>query len=226
MNDKALVAEHAAQQVKDGMVIGLGTGSTADCFIEALARRHRDQGLKITTVASSPISTIKARQAGLPQIALEQIDRLDLYVDGADEVTPELTVLKGRGQDLVREKLLAKACDRFWVLVDASKRVSRLGERNPIPVEVWPFAWLAVQTQLEKLGGQVALRQSSAGVAITSAGGMVLDCRFDSQWDAAALNQLINDLPGVLEHGIFLHLADTVWIADQGQVSALQPHSH
>ncbi len=225
MNDKALVAEHAAQQVEDGMVVGLGTGSTADRFIEALARRHRDEGLKITTVASSPISAIKARQAGLPQVALAQIDRLDLYVDGADEVTPDLTLLKGRGQDLVREKLLARASGRFWVLVDASKRVSRLGERFPIPVEVWPFAWMAVKTQLEELGAQVALRQGPAGVAVTSAGGVVLDCRFDPSLDAAALNRRINDLPGVLEHGIFLDLTDTVWLAEQGRISALHPPS-
>ncbi|HEB77572.1 MAG TPA: ribose-5-phosphate isomerase RpiA [Methylothermaceae bacterium] len=225
MNDKVLVAEHVAQQVEDDMLVGLGTGSTADCFIEALARRHREEGLKITTVASSPISTIKAQQAGLPQVALEQIGHLDLYVDGADEVTPELTLLKGRGQDLVREKLLAKACDRFWVLIDASKKVSRLGERFPIPVEVWPFAWKAVQSQLEKLGATVTLRRNQAGVAITSAGGVVLDCRFDNQPDAAALNQLINNLPGVLEHGIFLQLAETVWLADQGRISALHPPS-
>ncbi len=225
MNDKALVAEHAAQQVEDGMVVGLGTGSTADRFIEALARRHRDEGLKITTVASSPISAIKARQAGLPQVALAQIDRLDLYVDGADEVTPDLTLLKGRGQDLVQEKLLARASGRFWVLVDASKRVSRLGERFPIPVEVWPFAWMVVKTQLEELGAQVTLRQSSAGVAVTSAGGVVLDCHFDPSLEAAALNRHLNDLPGVLEHGIFLDLTDTVWLAEQGRISALHPPS-
>ena len=103
MNDKESVAEHAAKQVADGMLVGLGTGSTANCFIEALARRSRDQGLKITTVASSAVSALKAQQLGLTVLDFEQVSQVNVYVDGADEVSPELTLLKGQGADLVRE---------------------------------------------------------------------------------------------------------------------------
>ena len=223
MSDKALVARHAARQIENGMLVGLGTGSTADLFIEALAERRREEGLEITTVASSPISAIKAAALELPQIAVEQVSRLDVYVDGADEVAPDLTLLKGRGQDLVREKLLARAADRFWVLIDTSKQVSHLGERFPIPVEVWPFAWRAVQDQIGALGGQAELRRNDAGVAITSAGGMVLDCRFDPQITPDVLDALLSELPGTLEHGIFHQLATTVLVAQNGQVTELHP---
>ena len=109
MNDKELVARHAAAMVTDGMSVGLGTGSTANFFIEELARRRAEEGLQVTAVSSSTVSAIKARSLGLPLAALEHIDRLDLYVDGADEVTPDLALLKGRGYDLVREKILATA---------------------------------------------------------------------------------------------------------------------
>lgn len=218
MPDKHLVAREAARQIESGMLVGLGTGSTADLFIEALARRHREEGLQITTVASSPVSAVKAEQLGLPQIAVEQVSRLDVYVDGADEVAPDLTLLKGRGQDLVREKLLARAAERFWVLIDASKEVGRIGERFPIPVEVWPFAWRAVRGLIGELGGTAELRLNPAGVAVTSAGGMVLDCRFSDELTPEVLDALLSEMPGVMEHGIFHQLATTVLVAADGQV--------
>ena len=124
MNDKQRVAEHAAQLVKHGMLIGLGTGSTANYFIEAVARRCCDDGLRIQAVASSVVSGIKARQLGMPLLAMEHVDRLDVYVDGADEVSPDLTLLKGRGSDLVREKLLDNASDAFWELIDQRSRLN------------------------------------------------------------------------------------------------------
>ncbi len=223
MNDKSLVASFAAQQVKDGMLVGLGTGSTADCFIEALARRHLEEGLKVTTVASSPVSTLKAQELKLPLLVPDQIDRLDLYVDGADEVAPDLTLLKGRGQDLVREKLLAASSDQFWVLIDHSKRVDHIGERFPIPVEVHPWAWRMVRTLLERAGGKAEPRLGTAGVAITSAGGMVLDTVFDSSMDTSTLNGLLNSLPGILAHGIFHQLATSVLIGADGKVETLSP---
>ncbi|BCX81938.1 ribose 5-phosphate isomerase A [Methylomarinovum caldicuralii] len=218
MSDKNLVARQAARQIESGMLVGLGTGSTADLFIEALARRHREEGLQITTVSSSPVSAVKAEQLGLPQIAVEQVVRLDVYVDGADEVAPDLTLLKGRGQDLVREKLLARAAERFWVLIDASKEVGRIGARFPIPVEVWPFAWRAVRGLIGELGGTAELRLNQAGVAVTSAGGMVLDCRFSDEPTPEVLDALLSEMPGVMEHGIFHQLATTVLVAADGQV--------
>lgn len=223
MNDKELVALHAAQQVKDGMLVGLGTGSTANYFIEELARRQREEGLKVTAVSSSVVSAIKASSLGLPLVAVEQLTRLDLYVDGADEVTPDMVLLKGRGYDLVREKLLARASDRFIVLIDSSKRVSRIGEKYPIPVEVMPFAWQLVKRRLETLGGSGDLRPNSAkdGLAITSYGSLVLDMSFDADFSSEALDRLLSGTPGVVEHGIFHNLAGTIYMAQDGKVQEL-----
>jgi len=220
MNDKQLVAIQAARHVQDDMVVGLGTGSTANYFIEELARRHREEGLRITAAASSVASTIQAREQGLPLVALEHLGTLDLYVDGADEVTPNLALLKGRGYDLVREKLLARASDRFIVLVDKSKLVGHLGEKFPIPVEVIPVAWQLVQASLQQLGITSSLRQNAAkdGWAITSHGSLVLELTLPKTLQSRDLNQLLNDIPGIVEHGVFEELADAVFVADQGQV--------
>ncbi|RYU56939.1 ribose-5-phosphate isomerase RpiA [Methylolobus aquaticus] len=225
MSDKELVARHAAAQVEAGMLIGLGTGSTANCFIAELARRQRDEGLSVMTVASSVISGIKARQHGLPLTAIENVGRLDLYVDGADEVAPDLTVLKGRGSDLVREKLLARGSDRFLVLVDRSKLVARIGERFPIPVEVMPFAWRLVKQRLETLGGSGDLRPNAAGdgLAVTSHGSLVLDMHFAPDLNCTELDTALNDTPGVVEHGIFRGLSSGVLIAADGRIEERYP---
>ncbi len=223
MNDKQLVADHAASQVENNMIVGLGTGSTANLFIEALANRVANENLNISTVSSSIISAINARAAGLCVVAIEQIARLDLYVDGADEVTPDLTLQKGQGADLVREKLLANASDRFLVLVDQSKLVDQLGDRFAIPVEVLPFAWQIVQQSLEKQGGHGQLRPNAKndGLAMTSHGSLVLDVRFDGQRSAAELNTLLNATPGVVEHGIFYNLASEVYVGNEGKLKVM-----
>ena len=209
MNDKELVAFEAAQLVENDMIVGLGTGSTANCFIEALSQRVREQGLQVTTAASSTISAIKAKELGLATTGIDQLTRLDFYVDGADEVTPDMTLLKGQGSDLVREKLMAKASDKFIVLVDQSKLVTRIGERFAIPIEVLPFAWQLVKQSLEAIGGQGDLRPNAKkdGLAVTSHGSLVLDMVFPKDIDSNNLNQLLNNTPGVVEHGIFCNLA-------------------
>lgn len=220
MNDKELVANHAAKQVRSGMLVGLGTGSTANYFIEALAKRCVDEGLRVTVAASSMVSTIKAQQLNLPLVAIEHLSKLDMYVDGADEVTPELTLLKGRGYDLVREKLMARAADQFLVLVDQSKLVSRIGEKFAIPVEVMPFAWNLVKRRLEALGAQGDLRPNAAkdGLAITSHGSLVLDMAFDKSISSQALDAMLNSTPGVVEHGIFYQLTSVLILAKDGKV--------
>ena len=220
MNDKELVALQAASQVKDGMLVGLGTGSTANYFIQELARRRTEEGLKVTAVASSVVSTIKAQALGLPLVSMEHLARLDLYVDGADEVTPDMTLLKGRGSDLVREKLLARASDKFIVLVDQSKLVDRIGTNFAIPIEVMPFAWQLVKRSLETLVGHGELRQNASkdGLAVTSHGSLVLDMTFDPELDIKTLNEILNNTPGIVEHGIFYGLTSAVFIAEGGQV--------
>ncbi|MDP1666725.1 MAG: ribose-5-phosphate isomerase RpiA [Methylobacter sp.] len=220
MNDKELIAKHAADQVADGMLVGLGTGSTANCFIEELAHRSREQGLKVTAVSSSITSAIKAQQLGLPVLGFDQVSHIDLYVDGADEVSPELALLKGQGADLVREKLLATASKQFLVLVESNKLVERIGQHFAIPIEVMPFAWQLVKKQLEAKGGHGDLRQNANknGFAISSYGSLLLDMSFDAHIDAETLNDTLNSIPGIVEHGIFYALATTVLIGVNGQV--------
>lgn len=220
MNDKQLVAIHATKYVKDGMLVGLGTGSTANFFIEELARRQTEENLKVTTIASSHVSMIKAQSLGLHVIALTQVAEIDLYVDGADEITPDMTLLKGRGYDLVLEKLLAKAAKQFLVVADKSKLVERIGTNYAIPIEVMPFAWKAAKHSLEVAGGVGELRQNVAkdGLSITSYGSLVLDMAFDKSISEESLNHLINNTPGVVEHGIFRGLTNAVLIAGDGKV--------
>jgi ribose 5-phosphate isomerase A len=221
MNDKHMVALQAAKYVKSGMLVGLGTGSTANYFIEELARLQREEALKITTVASSTISAISAQSLGLPIVALEHIKSIDLYVDGADEITPEMTLLKGRGSDLVKEKLLAKAATKFIAVADESKLVSHIGQNFVIPIEVIPFAWQLTKKSLENIGAQGNLRPNAAkdGFWVTSHGSYVLDMTFDKSIDTKTLNDLISNTPGVVEHGIFYGLTDAVFIAANGLVS-------
>lgn len=220
MNDKQLVAIHAATYVNDGMLVGLGTGSTANFFIEELARRQQEDGLNVTTVASSNISMIKAQSLGLNVIGLQQISSIDLYVDGADEITPEMSLLKGRGYDLVMEKLLAKAATQFLVVADKSKLVSRIGTNFAIPIEVMPFAWQAAKRSIELLGGTGDLRPNSAkdGLSISSYGSLVLDMRFPPDMPELAIINALNNTPGVIEHGIFRQLAHGILIADNGRI--------
>lgn len=217
-NDKQLVAIHAANLIEDGMIIGLGTGSTANYFIEELARKKQQDGLQFITVASSVVSTIKAQQLGLDLIAIEHLSQLDIYVDGADEVTADNTLLKGRGFDLVKEKLLAKACNYFYVLADNTKLVERIGEKYPIPVEVTPFSWQLVLRSLQQIGGEGGLRANGDRLAITSHGSLVLDMAFDSSIEGDELNSELNALPGVIEHGIFHQLATSVFIGHEGVI--------
>ncbi len=219
MNPKQRVAVHVANLVEANMVVGLGTGSTANLFIEALAKRQRTEKLNITTVSSSVISAVKAKQAGLPVVSIDSLDGLDMYVDGADEVTPDLTLLKGRGQDLVREKLLASAADQFYVLVDESKLVDHIGQKFPIPIEVMPEAWKLVLAQLKQRGGTGELRLNSGkdNVAVTAHGSLVLDMEFN-HIDSLELTMVLETIPGIVEHGIFSELATAVFIGGEQEV--------
>lgn len=224
MNDKELVAIHAAKYVQNGMLVGLGTGSTANYFIQELARRQAEENLKVTTVASSVVSTIKAQSLGLNVVALEHISMIDLYVDGADEITPDMTLLKGRGYDLVKEKLLAKAAKQFIVVADKSKLVSRIGTNYAIPIEVISSAWKMAKHSIEAAGGHGDLRPNAAkdGLSISSHGSLILDMAFDATLESATLNHLLNNIPGVVEHGIFSGLAHTVLIAADGKIEVRQ----
>ncbi|CAM8333261.1 RpiA Ribose 5-phosphate isomerase [Candidatus Methylopumilus planktonicus] len=218
MNDKELVAQQALQYVSENMIIGLGTGSTANCFIDALAKRNKEEKLNIRTVSSSMVSMIKAKEAGLPIIAMEQINEIDLYIDGADEITPDLTLLKGRGYDLVREKLLARSAKKFIVIADESKIVENIGDNFPVPSEVQPFAWELVKNILMKKGtGDIRINSAKDGYAITSCGNFVLDFNYTEK-NIEKLNALLCQTPGIVEHGIFYNIAHGALISSNGKV--------
>ncbi len=204
----------AAGYVEDGMRVGLGTGSTADFFIRELARRVKEENLRITAVPSSYASLLLGLESGLPLVGMEQIDSVDIYVDGADEVTPEKRLLKGRGAAMLREKILAHAANRFLVIVDASKLVEKLGTRFPVPVEVVPQAYPLARRLIQDLGGEIELRMAvkKDGPVITDMGNFVLDVRFPGHEDAAALDAPLNAIPGVVGHGLFCDLADRITV--------------
>ncbi len=218
MNDKELVAHEALQYVSENMIVGLGTGSTANYFIDALAKRNKEENLKIRAVSSSVVSMIKAKEAGLPIIAMEQIKEIDLYIDGADEIAPDLTLLKGRGYDLVREKLLARSAKKFIVIADESKLVKKIGDNFPIPSEVQPFAWELVKNILMKKGtGDIRINAAKDGYAITSCGNFVLDFNYPEK-STEELNALLSQTPGIVEHGIFYNIAHGALISSDGKV--------
>ena len=219
MNEKEQVAKEAINYIKDGMIIGLGTGSTANLFIDFLSAKVKQESLNIKVVASSTVSQIRSINSGLSYISLDQIESIDLYIDGADEVTKELEVLKGRGYDLVREKLLAKTSKQFIVIGDKSKVVAKIGEKFPIPIEITPIAWKIAKKLITEISQKCDLRPNAAGdaYAITSYGNYVLDCEFKYD-DLSKLASEISQIPGVIEHGIFLDMTHLALIADQGNI--------
>lgn len=199
----------AAARVTSGMVVGLGTGSTATWFIKELGRRIKAEGLDIKGVPSSFACSALARKENIPLIGMDQVSRVDLYADGADEVDPSKGLLKGRGAAMLGEKLLAEACDRFLVIVDEGKLVQRLGLRFPVPVEVLPAALCLVEDRLKSLGAQVALRPAGGkdGPVVTDQGNLVLDAVFPADTDWKAMDGILDGMPGVAEHGLFLRYA-------------------
>ena len=219
MNDKELVAYAALDYIEDNSIIGLGTGSTADIFIKMLAEKISKESLNILVVASSVISQKKANDAGLKYISIDQVTSIDLYVDGADEITQNLEILKGRGFDLIREKLLAQMSKKFIVIGDNSKIVFKIGQNYSIPIEITPIAWKITKSLIDKIAKNCILRgnMEKNAFAISSYGNFVLDCEFNYS-DLDALAREIANTPGVFEHGLFLKLATLAIIANEGKV--------
>ena len=210
---KRAAAEAAVALVKTRMVVGLGTGSTSGYAIRRLGELARD-GLDIRGVPTSIATANLAKEHGIPLTSLEECPRLDLAIDGADEVDPDLDLIKGMGGALFREKLVAAAAKKVAIAVDASKVVKRLGSRVPLPVEVHPFGWKVTKARLEALGAAAALRVADGEKVRTDNENYVLDCRFKAIRDPATLEREINNVPGVLENGLFVRLASVVYVAD------------
>ena len=215
---KQAVAEAAVEQFRDGMIVGLGSGSTAALMIQGLGQRLASGQLKdIVGVTTSFQGEVLAAELGIPLLSLNAVDRIDLAIDGADEVDPSFQLIKGGGACHVQEKLVAARADRFIVVVDSTKLVDRLNLGFLLPVEVLPGAWRQVQQQLTGMGGAAELRmaQRKAGPVVTDQGNLVLDVRFNGGIaDPVALEREINNIPGVLENGLFVNLADDVLVGE------------
>ena len=233
---KQAAGAEAADLVEPGMRLGLGTGSTTAYALHAIGRRVRDEGLDVRGVPTSFAAERLARRAGIPLTTLDDLYEsngsapgngpvLDLALDGADEVSPDLDLIKGRGAAHTREKIVARQAERFVVLADPTKRVDRLGTKKPLPVEVMPMAASPVMRRLSDLGADPELRMGQAkdGPVVTDQGFWVIDAAFDAAIEApAAVDAALTACPGVLDHGLFLSMATHVYIGHpDGRVDVL-----
>lgn len=214
---KQQVGKAAADRVKSGSIIGLGTGSTTAYAIQFLGERLKSGELKdIKGVPTSFQASVLAKEYGIPLTTLDEIDHMDIAIDGADEVDPNKNLIKGGGAAHTREKIVDCLADQFVVVVDSSKLVDRLGSTFLLPVEVIPMAMTPVMAAITKLGGKPTLRMGvrKAGPVITDQGNMVIDVKFDAIDDPAALEKDLNNIPGVLENGLFVGVADVILVGE------------
>ena len=223
---KRMAAERAAQFVRNGMRLGLGSGSTTAHFIECIGDRVV-AGMKLACVPTSEATRNHAEALGIPVSTLDETPELDLTVDGADEFDQELRLIKGGGGALLREKIVATASKRMIVIADSSKRVDRLG-RFPLPVEIVPFGAEATRRAIAKVlhqEGQTAairLRTAADGLAfVTDGGHYIFDCSVGAIADPERLGRALRDIPGVVEHGLFLGLAHAVIVAGESGVEII-----
>ena len=220
---KQEVGKAAAARVQSGSIVGLGTGSTTAYMIQFLGDRLKSGELKdIIGIPTSFQAEVLAKQYSIPLTTLDAVDRIDIAIDGADEVDPQKNLIKGGGAAHTREKIVDYLAEQFIVVVDSSKVVDRLGSSFPVPVEVIPMAIAPVMRALKKLGGNPELRMGirKAGPVITDQGNMVIDVKFDTIDDPAGLEKILNNIPGVLENGIFVGVTDLVLV---GEVKNNQP---
>jgi ribose 5-phosphate isomerase A len=222
---KCEAAERAvADEVRSGMAIGLGTGSTARYVTEAVGRLLADGTLRdVVAVPTSEATAALAGRVGVPLAGLDEQPALAVCIDGADEIAPGLALVKGLGGALLREKVVASAAARLCIVADGSKRVAHLGERAPLPVEVIGFAVPVCRIGLARLGCEPVLRLGADGTPFaTDEGNRILDCGFGPIADPGALGAAIHAVPGVVEHGLFLGMADVAYVAGEAGVEILR----
>jgi ribose 5-phosphate isomerase A len=226
-SQKRAAAEYAVRLVHSGMVVGLGAGSTAAYAVRAIAaNREHGQLRDIVGVPCSSEVEATARRLGVPLTTLEDCGTIDLTIDGADEVDPDLNLIKGGGGALLHEKIVAQASRREIIVVDASKPSPRLGTHEPVPVEVVPFGWGSQRGFVERLGARVSLRQTGSGQPFrTDQGNFILDCAFGPIANATALARELEARAGIVEHGLFLRLATDLFVAtDDGVEHRAEQH--
>lgn len=218
--EKRKAAVAAADQVRTGMALGLGSGSTVFFYLDELGRRVRE-GLRVVGVPTSERTAGIAREFGIPLTTFDEHQVLDLAVDGADEVDPQLNLIKGHGGALLREKIIASAAKRLVIIVDSSKTSAALGSNMTLPVEVVPFACALAQSRLAHLGAKPVLRMNGEQPYVTDNSNWILDCAFEPMADPAGLEAAINRVPGVMENGLFVGMADEVIVARSGSIERL-----
>ena len=216
ISEKQRAAEAAVEYVKDGMIVGLGTGSTTEFAVKKLGEKVRD-GLAIRGIPTSDITKKQAEEEGIPLIDFSETMYIDLTIDGADEIDADLNMIKGGGAALLREKIVASASREVIIIVSSEKFVHQLGS-FPLPVEVIPFGWQVIFKQLETLGGSPDLRLKQGQPLRTDQGNYIIDCRFSQIIDAVQLEQLLNMIPGVVENGLFTGLCSRMIMADGDKI--------
>jgi ribose 5-phosphate isomerase A len=216
---KQAAAESAVAQVDNGMIVGLGSGSTAAFAVRALGRRVRD-GLRITGIPTSERTAAQARALEIPLSTLAEGSQIDVTIDGADEVEAgTLNLIKGRGGALLREKIVASVSQRLVIVVDQTKMVERLGARESVPVEVIPFGWQVAALRLRDLGANPLLRKETGGDPFKSDGGhYILDCAFGPIGSAKSLARELDHVVGVVEHGLFIGMTSEIHVGGPGGV--------
>ncbi|MFN2137035.1 MAG: ribose-5-phosphate isomerase RpiA [Candidatus Promineifilaceae bacterium] len=220
---KREAAEAAVGALKSGMVVGLGTGSTAHYAVLAVGRQLAEGKLQeIVAIPTSEETAALARQLGIPLSSLDEHPVVDVAIDGADEIDPQLNLIKGLGASLLREKIVESCARRLIIIADERKLVERLGTRAPVPVEVIPFAKRPAFDFLQTLGCRPVLRQEEGKTRITDEGNILLDCYFEKIEDAYHLAEAIKGQPGVVEHGLFLGMASEAYVALPGGVRHLE----
>jgi ribose 5-phosphate isomerase A len=224
---KRQAAAVALEQVRDGMKLGLGTGSTAKHFVELLGAKVQG-GLRVVGVPTSEVTRADAERCGVPLTTLDQVDQLDITVDGADEIDPALNLIKGGGGALLREKIVAAASDRMIVIADDSKLVEALG-RFPLPIEVIPFGLAATRRAIEQalaacgIAGELKLRNGKDGHGfVTDGGHWIVDAHLGRIPDAPRMAGLLSVIPGVVEHGLFIGLASSVVLASPNGIRIIE----
>ena len=220
--EKQRVGEKAAALVEDGMIVGLGTGSTAYWFIRKLAERVKG-GLRVTGVATSVKTAELAESLGIRVVDVNEIGEVDLTVDGADEIDPHFNAIKGGGGALLREKLVASISRRMAIIVDSTKYVERLG-RFPLPVGIVPFAYKHTMRKLEQAGYAPRIREKDGALFVTDGGHYIVDLHLGRIEDPRGLAASISSMPGVVEHGLFIGLASEVLVAEGGEVRVMRRH--
>jgi ribose 5-phosphate isomerase A len=222
---KKRAAERAIEFVEDGQIVGLGTGSTTRFAIEGLARRVA-AGLKITGIATSIDTERMAKSLGITLADLNEIGGIDITIDGADSVDARFNMIKGGGGALTREKLVALASKRRIIIVDDSKLVEHLGVTWAVPVEVLPFAWRLTETYISSLGCRLRLREKEGKPFETDNGNYILDCKFEAIPDPEDLEPKIKLVPGVVENGLFIGIADVLVVGYEDHVELKERSAH